>query len=63
MADSGYRNSKGRFLPRTMKAEDDLKKDIGDKYVVSDNYKGKPNNAVGKRVKLKNSRFGENHSK
>jgi hypothetical protein len=50
MANSGYRDAKGRFIPRMMKAEDALEKDIGDKYVVSDNYEGKPSNAVGKLI-------------
>ena len=49
-ADSPYRDSQGRFIPKYMPAAEANDKGLGDKYKVSDNYKGKPDNAIAKRI-------------
>ena len=45
MANSGYRDAKGRFLPMTMKGGDAIEKNVADKYIISDNYEGKASTA------------------
>jgi hypothetical protein len=58
MADSGYRDSKGRFLPHHKNGNDALEENVGDKYGISDGYKGKPENAIGQLIKPNPYQFG-----
>ena len=45
-----YRDPKGRFIPRVIKAQDAIDRNLGENYKISDNYKGKPENAVVKLI-------------
>ena len=49
-ANSPYRDNQGRFIPKYMPADEANRRDIGNKYGISDNYKGKEGSAIGTRL-------------